>query len=218
MSTGMIDQGMYDAAEVARFIGMGIDSVVGLSINSAHGPAVVPPTFRRLFSFADLLTFDVAKILTERGVSDRHLRAGVASLRVRTGQANPLALATVLDRLATSGVSFLAAFDSEDYEDIGAGGHGVFQNVVRLYLKTVSFGDAGQPISMSPAPRVTVNPKIQAGAPCVTGTRIPTATIADLLESEDESDIASDFDISVADVRAAAAFEAMLDTGSGIAA
>lgn len=42
MGTGMIDQGMYDAAEVARLVGHSVEWVVGLSTDSTQGPAPVP--------------------------------------------------------------------------------------------------------------------------------------------------------------------------------
>ena len=99
----------------------------------------------------------------------------------------------------------------------GHGGQGVFQSVVRLYLQRVQFNDAGQPSLWRPADRVELDPRIQAGAPCIEGTRVPTATIADLLQSEDAKDIALDFDLSVEDVFAAGAFEESLERGVALA-
>ncbi len=55
---------------------------------------------------------------------------------------------------------------------------------------------------------VWINPEVQAGTPCVDGTRIPTGTLADLhdagLEFEDLSD---DYQLSIGQVRAAIGYE-----------
>lgn len=66
MSTGMIDQGMYDAVEVTRLVGHSVEWVVGLSTDSTHGPAPVPPSFERMFSFLDLISLDFAALLSLR--------------------------------------------------------------------------------------------------------------------------------------------------------
>ena len=178
--------------------------------------AVVSPSFERAFSFADLVSLRVAAQLREANVSDHDLRRGVAALRAHFGSERPLADQAILGRLATSGRSFLVDL-GDGWVDIGHGGQGVFQSVVRLYLQRLQFNDAGQPNLWRPAHRVALDPRIQAGAPCIEGTRVPTATIADLLQSEDAKDIALDFDLSVEDVFAAAAFEESLERGVALA-
>ncbi len=218
MSTGMIDQGMYDAVEVARLVGHSVEWVVGLSTDSTHGPAPVPPSFERMFSFLDLISLDFAALLRGRGVSDRALRAGMKMLRGATSERWPLASKPIIDRLATSGESFLGDLDGHGYVDIGMSGQGVIQEVVALNLRGLEFNESGRPSMMRPARLIKVDPLIQAGAPCIDGTRIPTSAIAELLLDEDEEDVALDFELTVEEVRAAAAFEDLLDRGVGIAA
>ena len=218
MTTTMLGQGLYDAAEVARLLGHDVEWVVRWSTNSVNGPAIVPPTFDRWFSFSDLVAFRVALLVREHHVADRHLRRGVETLRNRTGLPQPLAAQEVISRLATSGDSFLWRLPNQEFEDIGHGGQGVFADAVELYLSSIAFDDHGNPTRWQPSDGVVIDPAIQAGAPCVAGTRIPTATIADLLIGEYPEDVAADFDLSVEAVLLAEKFEQMLAAGLGLAA
>ena len=56
-----------------------------------------------------------------------------------------------------------------------------------------------------PASHVTVDHQIMGGVPCVTGTRIPVATIVSMLaEGNSIEDIAADFDqLTIESIRAA---------------
>lgn len=218
MTATMLGQGMYDVAEVARLLGHDGEWVVRWSTSSAAGPAIVPATFDRWFSFADLVAFRVGLIVREHSVADRHLRHGVERLRNRTGLAQPLASHAVIAQLATSGDSFLWRLPNHEFEDIGRGGQGVFAKAVELYLSNITFDGQGSPKRWQPTAGVLIDPAIQAGAPCVAGTRIPTSTIADLLAVEYPEDVAADFDLSVEAVLLAEKFEQMLAAGHGLAA
>lgn len=214
----MIGSGLYDATEVALLCGLTPDQVVRWSTPTAHGGAPVSPSFDRLFSFADLVAFTVARQVRENGVSDRHLRNGVAKLRSTQGVDNPLASSAVIGRLATSGDSFLAQLVDDDYEDIGRGGQGTFQDVIRVHLRRIEFDGAGRPTRWSPVDGVSIDPAVQAGAPCVEGTRIPTAVVAARAAVEYDEDVAFDLDLDVAAVEIAVKFEDLLAQGAGIPA
>lgn len=218
MAATMLGQGLYDAAEVAWLLGHDPEWVVRWSTKSTVGPAIVEPAFGRMFSFADLLSFRVGSLIRQRGVSDRHLRQGMETLRSRSGLARPLASSEVIASLATSGSSFLSDFSTGVFEDIGQGGQGVFQEIVRVHLERVMFDANGGPIRWQPADGVVIDPAIQAGAPCVAGTRVPTATVAAMLDDEDPEDVALDFNITVDAVMSAERFERSLADGVGLAA
>lgn len=218
MAATMLGQGLYDAAEVGRLLGHETEWVVRWSTDSSAGPAIVTPTFIRMFSFADLVSFRVGLIVRQRGVSDRHFRRGVETLRSRTCLAKPLASRDVLASLATSGASFLSDFGTGEFEDIGRGGQGVFQEVVRVRLTRIAFDADGGPERWVPAEGVVIDPAIQAGAPCIAGTRVPTATVASLLREEDPEDVALDFNVTVEAVQLAQRFEQRLDQRVGLAA
>jgi uncharacterized protein (DUF433 family) len=216
MGATMIGSGLYDAAEVALLCGLAPDQVVRWSTPTSHGDAPLRASFDRLFSFADLVAFTVARQVRENGVSDRHLRTGVAKLRSTTGDDSPLSSATVIARLATSGDSFLAQLIDDDYEDIGRGGQGTFQDVIKVHLKRIEFDGAGRPARWSPVDGVAIDPAIQAGAPCIVGTRIPTVVVAARAAVEHDEDVAFDLDLDVAAVEAAVRFEELLAQGAGI--
>jgi uncharacterized protein (DUF433 family) len=215
MATTMIGSGLYDAAEVALLCGLAPDQVVRWSTATTHGEPPVSASFDRLFSFADLVAFTVVRQVRNNGVSDRHLRNGVAALRSAWGIDNPLASEQVIDRLATSGDSFLAQID-DDYEDIGRGGQGTFQEVIKVHLKRIQFDGTGRPTRWTPIDGVSIDPEVQAGAPCLKGTRIPTRVVAERAAVEHDDDIAFDLDLELAAIEAAVRFEELLAQGAGI--
>lgn len=218
MGQTMLGRGVYDAAEIGRLLGHDAEWVIRWSTASGAGPPVVEPSFDRAFSFADLVSFRVGLLVRQRGVSDRHLRHGVETLRSRTGNAKPLASRAVIDSLATSGSSFLAELGPAGFEDIGRGGQGVFQEVIRVHLTRIEFDTHGDPERWVPTEGVLIDPAVQAGAPCISGTRVPTATIAALLADSDPDEVALDFNISVEAVNRARDFESQLAHGVGLAA
>ena len=216
MGSTMIGSGLYDATEIALLCGLTPDQVVRWSTTTTHGDAPVRASFDRLFSFADLIAFTVARQVRENGVSDRHLRAGVAKLRGTHGNDNPLASSDVINRIATSGDSFLAQLVDDDYEDIGRGGQGTFQDVIKVHLKRIEFDVTGRPTRWSPFDGVSIDPEIQAGAPCIAGTRIPTAVVAARAADEFDDEVAFDLDLELEAVAIAVRFEELLAEGAGI--
>lgn len=216
MGSTMMGSGLYDATEVALLCGLTPDQVVRWSTATTYGDAPVSASFDRLFAFADLVAFTVARQVRENGVSDLHLRRGVTKLRSTWGMDSPLASAKVIDRLATSGDSFLAQLVDDDYEDIGRGGQGTFQDVIKVHLKRIEFDGAGRPTKWSPIEGVSIDPAIQAGAPCIEGTRIQTAVVAARAAEEPDEEIAFDLDLELGAVEIAVQFEQLLAEGAGI--
>ncbi len=214
----MLGQGLYDATEVGRLLGHDAEWVVRWSTSSSSGPAIITPTFGRMFSFADLVSFRVGLLIRQQGVSDRCLRQGAETLRSLTGLAKPLASSEVIASLATSGNSFLSELRAGEFEDIGRGGQGVFQEVIRVHLTRIVFDAYGVPERWVPAEGVVIDPAIQAGAPSIVGTRVLTATVAALLGEEEPEDIAFDFNVTVEAVQVAQRFEQLLAGGVGLAA
>ncbi len=216
MSATMLGQGLYDAAEVGLLMGHHIEWVVRWSTDSSAGPAIVSPSFDRMFSFADLVSFRVALQVRDRGVPDGELRTAVETLRKRTGLGTPLANSQVIRKLATSGRSFLSEVGGGEFDDIGKGGQGVFKQVVEIHLARIDFDATGQPMRWRAAEGVVIDPAIQAGAPCVAGTRIPTATIHDLLVDADPADVALDLGLTIEAIGLADEFEKYLASGAGV--
>lgn len=212
----LLDAGVYDAREVGHLLGLPPDLVARWSVPDGKGrPAIVPPSLDRAFSFLDLVSLAVASELWRRNVPESDVRKGVALLTRETGLTHPLAQRQVVEALATCSVTFLWNM-GDGWFDLGKGGQGVFEEVVRIDVRSIDFDDLGRARRWQPAPDVVLDPKVQAGAPCISGTRIPTATIASMLESERAELVAEDLDLELALVLAAADFEHNLAAGAGI--
>ena len=214
----LVNSGIYDAHEVAHLLAVDVEQVVRWSTPDAKGrPAIVAPSQGRSFSFLDLVSLSVVATLRHRGIADRAIRSGVRALRQEHDLAQPLAHRAVLDTVGTSGTSFVAQLPGGWY-DVGAGTQGAFESVVRVYFSALTYDEIGVASAWRPFEHVTLDPRIQAGAPCVTGTRIPTATIARVLESEPAEEIAQEYGITIDEVEAADKFEQQLIDGHGLAA
>ncbi len=214
----LLDAGIYDAHEVSRLLAISPARVVRWSVPDSKGrTAIVPHTHARSFNFVDLVSFAVAVELWHRNVSEADLRAGVAYLCSDTDLDRPLANKSVVDRLATSGATLLVNVDAAWY-DVGRQGQGAFEEIIRVTLREVSFDEVGQARLWRPAPRVSLDPRVQAGAPCVEGTRVPTEVVADMAEVDGPELVADDLNLTVEEVLAAVEFEATLNRGVGIAA
>jgi len=200
-----LGRGIYDVVEVARLIKRTRCRVEGWTRASADEAPLLPGELNGLFSFWDLLSLRVIGELLERGVPRNEIARGADNLAAELGTHRPFAH----EGLATVGRGFFASI--ENWVNVGRGGQQAFQIVVEPLLEPITFNDSGMATIWRPHRCVWVNPDVQAGAPCVDGTRIPTGTLADLqgtgLEIEDLSD---DYHLSPEQVQAAIAYETSL--------
>jgi len=210
--------GIYDAREIAFLLGTKFETIVRWAMSDQRGlPPIVQPYSESYFTFEDLVSFAVALNLRQRGVVEMDLRNGIEALRRQMDMSRPLANQVVLDKIATSGSSLLLKYGDE-WIDLGRGGQGTFKSVIRVYLRGVSFNQVGIAHKWNAAVGVVIDPAIQAGSPCIDGTRIPTSTILELLEDESLGDIAEEFDLTTEQVEAARDFEVNLSSGRGLLA
>ena len=168
-----------------------------------------------LFSFWDLMSLRVIAELLGRGVKRDHILTGAAHLAQSLGTNRPFAHQS----LATVGAGFFADVEpGVGWENVGQGGQLAFQDVVVPLLEPITFNDAGMAAIWRPRAGVWINPAVQAGEPCVDGTRVPTGLIARLLPAEDDeqpgdediTEVSGDYRITVFQVRAALEFELSL--------
>lgn len=218
MSASLLDSGVYDVREVAHLLGQHPEVVLRWSVPDAKGrPPIVAPSLDRAFSFVDLVSFAIAGELWRRDVPELDIRLGTALLVTTTGLSRPLAHRHVVEKLATSGTTFVGDL-GDGWYDLGKGAQGVFHDIIRLDMKTISFDELGQANRWQPNPLVSLDPRVQAGAPCISGTRIPTAVVAAMLESDPAELVADDLDLELHPVLAAAKFERGLSVGAAMAA
>lgn len=202
----LIGRGIYDPSEVARLARIHPETLAGWS--SGERP-LVPPAFGSYFDFEDLISVLVVAELHRRRVRTSEIRIGIEKLTDALGVDRPLAHVDARE-LATVGTSFFAHLG--EWVDAGKGLQGVFPPVIEPVLEPLEYGDSGMASLWRPIERVTARPVVQAGTPCIEGTRVPTSTLAGLAHAgEDIEDIAVDLDLSVDDVKAAIRFEAALD-------
>lgn len=214
----LLGSGVYDADEVSRLLALPVKDIARWATPDRNGlPPLVSPTFDKAFAFVDLVSLAVASELSKRRVAEAEMRHGVAYLQKHSGHDKPLAHEDVVKTLATSGQAFIARLDGDqDWYDVGKGGQGTFNDIVGIYLKHLAFDDFGIAQRWKPAQYVVLDPRIQAGAPCVEGTRIPTETIAEMAEADPPEFVAEDMDLAIEEVRAAIEFEAQLQEGHGL--
>jgi uncharacterized protein (DUF433 family)/DNA-binding transcriptional MerR regulator len=208
--------GVYDLTEMSRLLHVSPAKLGRWTTSGKTKEALVPPTSGRIFSFHDLVSLWVVRELSRRGVPLDEIRIGVKTLGQEFATPRPLAHERALGALATSGRAFFAHLD--EWVDAGKGGQGAFQAVVLPTLRRLEFDGVGMASVWRPRDLVWLNPKVQAGAPCVDHRRIPTGTIFDLVErGEDPADIAADYELEPEEVRAAINFEREL-VDAGLAA
>lgn len=218
MTTTLVGSGVYDAQEASHLLAVPVECIVRWALPERSGlPPVVAPSLDKLFSFVDLVSLGVVGQLWEQRVAEDDMRRGLKWLQHLTGYEKPLAHRDVVDTLATSGRAFVAKVEGGWY-DLGKGRQGAFQEILRVYLEKITFDDLGVARLWKPAPHIVLDPRIQAGTPCIEGTRIPTETVAAMTEVDSPELVAEDFGLTVEEVLAAGSFEAGLLEGRGIAA
>lgn len=205
----LIGRGIYDVDDIARLVGTPVRDVSRWASASEHGGGLLFATDRRLFTFWDLITARTTATMLDRGVTLTNLRDARDHLAERVETEWPLAHFAVLDRLANVGRNVYYDPDGlGEWLDATLGGQAPLAPVVLPLLRRMEFDDGGLASSWSPADGIILRPTVQAGAPCIDGTRISTAMLADLAEQgEDVDDLADDYELDPELVRRAIAYE-----------
>jgi uncharacterized protein (DUF433 family)/DNA-binding transcriptional MerR regulator len=208
--------GVYDLLLAAHLLGIDERNLRRWSSPARSGAmALVPPTHGWAFSFHDLLSLAVVAVLRQRGVTTAGVRTMIRELEAQFDYARPLAHAHVVEGLATVGTSVISA---KDGVDLTKAGQRVLLQTIKRYLRPIEYGSDNLARLWRPASRILVNPEVQVGHPCIASTRVTTATVSGrVAQGEQPEAIAEDLGVSLADVRAAVAFERRLDAGEGLA-
>ena len=205
-----LGRGIYDINEVARLLCSGRARVEGWTRPRGDGPPLLTGELAGLFSFWDLLSLRVIAELAKRRVPRDQIARGAKHLAEILGTDRPLAH----KGLATVGAGFFADV-AGDWQDAGMGGQLAFQNMVKPLLKPITFNDSNMASIWRPHPGVWINPAVQAGTPCVEGTRVPTHLLAGVLDpgEPDEGhfiEVCDDHRLTTEQVRTALDYELAL--------
>jgi len=176
VAVSYLGRGIYDIAEIARLLRRPKTRVGGWARPHRGKRPLLTGELSGLFSFWDLISLRVIAELLDRGVSRDHIAEGAKHLARSLGTNRPFAH----KKLATVGRSFFADM-AAGWEDAGQGGQLAFQNVVEPLLRPLTFNESDMASVWRPYEHVWINPAVQAGTPCVDGTRVPTQQLASLL-------------------------------------
>ena len=194
-----LGRGIYDIAEAARIVRRHPDTVARWTRGTAPLHHVEDD---RIISFLDLISLWVISELVRRRVPRREIRAGGEYVTEQVGTDYPFAH----QGLATVGVGFFSKFEA--WVDAGKGGQRSFPEVIEGLLNPIEFGADLHASIWRPTNGVWLNPKVQAGAPCIDGTRVPTKVVADFeAVGEHIEEIADDLRLDITQVRAALQYE-----------
>lgn len=204
----LLGRGIYDVGEIARLVRRSVDEV---STWSEGERCLLIPQERRVFSFFDLVSAAVVAELRRRGVPLEAVRDARQWLHAELDVPWPLAHAVGLEKLASAGRSVYFLSDC-GWLDAGQGGQLPFKTVVDPLIRHLQFDQAtAMAIRWRPMDGVVLDPAVQAGAPCVSGTRLTTELVAGLVAAGDDADdIADEYDVDVDLVRQALAYEESL--------
>ena len=187
-------EGIYDVPEAARYLKA-----------SQHGSLIYPVSSAKmirwirkgvassdmleasgrelLIGFEDLVSMRVIGALRAAGISWRAIREADQWLRRETDSPRPFATETLWTgqrqvftewkkQLVSASTSGQAAFDF------------LLEHLIPIH--GLVFNEETQAAkSWEPAPSVVLEPQVQFGAPCIKGTRIPTRSVAGMVEAGD---------------------------------
>jgi uncharacterized protein (DUF433 family) len=205
----LLGLGIYDVVEVAELIHRAPLTVARWTTRSRQSKSFLEPRSDGVFVFHDLISLYVISELLRRGVKRTAILAGRDYLTRSLETEYPFAHR----RLATVGDAFFAEIHG-DWIDAGKWGQAAFKEIVEPLVRPIDFGSNELASVWRPARLVWINPRIQAGTPCVEGTRVPTRQLADLVtakalsdRAEEYEEVADDYALTVEQVQAAIEFE-----------
>lgn len=204
--------GIYGVAEAARYVKA-----------APHAERLYPITQRTLrgwirqrcvvdgqdefpVNFDDLIAMRLIAALRSAGVSQRGISECELLMQEETRLEHPMAAETLW---GGEGPSFAEL--RRCLVDAGSRGQATLDLVQKHLIPAqdlVFDESSGQVISWEPQPGIVLDPLVQFGAPCVKGTRIPTAALAGMVLAGDSPEsTARDYQIPTDDVEAACDWE-----------
>lgn len=166
----------------------------------------------RFLSFRNLVELHVlAAIRRQYGISLQSTRRAVEFMRRNLDRDHPLAS----KRMLTDGKDLLVR-EGSTLLNVSRSGQ-VEMDIVEAFLSRIEFNRQGQPIRLFPFttpsiendPRaVVIDPRVQFGRPCLSGTGIPTDVLHERFQAgESIGGIAADYEVEPQHVEAAIRYE-----------
>jgi uncharacterized protein (DUF433 family) len=168
----------------------------------------IPHTPRRPdYSFSDLISLFVVRFLLQKGVTPKAIRDAESYLRDAHQTDRPF----VAEDIKTDGRNVFHRDEviSGQIEAADMRGQQTMREMVKDRLTTVHYSD-GTAAYWTPLENVMVDPRVQFGEPVLTGTRLPTETVAEAVRHFGPTGTAERYAISPEAVSSALAFERKL--------
>jgi uncharacterized protein (DUF433 family) len=190
----------YSLSEAAHYLRLPVATIRSWAIGRQYPTQFGAADFRPLIDIADphgrLLSFRNLGELHVLG-SIRHVhqvklpavRQAIEYLRNRFQSNHPL-----LERAMLTDGKDLFIEQYENLVNISQDGQMAMRQIMAVYLKRIEWDRHGIPVRLFPFTRdrykespiiISIDPKIRFGKPCISGTRIPTAIIAERHQAGD---------------------------------
>lgn len=190
-------EGIYDLSEATRYLRTTLRSTTPLKVTSpkliywVRRGLTLPelaniPGRELLITFEDLISMRIIAALRAAGVSFPKIYKAERWLRQITGYPRPFAT----ELLWTEHSDVFTELRSQLIAASRVGQYAM--DILREYLIPVhglTFDDRRVASSWEPYEHILMHPQIQFGAPCITGTRIPTRTIWGMVKGGDSIDL-----------------------------
>ncbi|EDM73932.1 hypothetical protein PPSIR1_14830 [Plesiocystis pacifica SIR-1] len=210
----------YSLTDAGRYLGVPVSTirswVKGRDYLTTGGtrrwPPIVKPAMDSpcVLSFENLVELHVLRATRNKGVRIDAIRDAVFHLEEKYGSQHPLAQ----QEMQTDGVSIFIEVLGK-LIDVSHNGQVAIRKAIEVHLKRIERDDTGMPVRLYPfaqkhSPRtpspVAIDPRVQFGRLCVTGTNI---TVDDLVSrhraGEELRTLSRDFDTPVGKLRDAMA-------------
>lgn len=222
----LLGVGLYTPAEAGRLLHVAPSKITrwlrghtvkGKRYDPLWAPEVNLGDDRVFLGFRDLMEVRVAAAFIRYGVTPQRVRSAILQAQEIIAQQHPLST----NRFRTDGREiFLHVIETDEsgtererllnlfkrqYE---------FNGVIEPILKTVDFGDDGNPFAWWPEGRrvrVVVSPGYAFGAPVDADSHVPTAVLANVARAQGVKATAAAYDVSETSVRHAMEFEASME-------
>lgn len=213
-------EGIYEIRDAARYISATITVPKPYIVTNRHLirwirrglalPALSDvPGRQLLIAFEDLISMRVISLLRAVGISFSKIYRAERWLRRETGARRPFATKVVWTEASD-------IFFKREADLIAASlsGQYAIPELFRDYLWPVAgldFDERRIAVAWTPHEDVLLNPSIQFGEPCITGTRIPTKAVWRMVEGGDPIEfVAKSYDIHAKKVKNALHWEESL--------
>lgn len=204
---------LYTPGEAALYTGLSTTTVRRWALGDKNRPPILKKraTDQHSLTFLDLVELDLVGRLRREGVPLKEIEALYRAFLAVDAVENPLSCSQEIYRFGNRLVS--VDHENETAHELTRGQYNFFEIVLEFGRK-LDFDQDKRAIRFYPDEEraVVIDPSIRCGTPTLKDTRVDTSAVYELFRAEDDDAeaVASWYDLPVASVRAAVAWETQL--------